>query len=1048
MQLPKDAKEFIQALYPEGVLINIRSKSDKAIKSIVKNPILRKEEWLSEHSSIEEIYKDNRTSNFNTLICVNASNRMPVGKGFSGKDISYITAQFFEIDPDIPKGLSMDEELAIIAAEKEKQWSLIFSAPIKPTIIVETRKSYHVYYKLKPAEKQSSGHMVQLFTDIQKGLIRYFKSDSSTQSLAFPMRLPGFSHNKKDPFPVKIVHFEPENVYTQYDIIRAFGIRTSIIQRKPVKYNQDIKVIKNANMGDVEELLNKCEFINTYYHTPVDMGYNIWFGIGTNLIRLGIPGEESWADMSRRDAENFDEDNFTKKLEDIKKYSYCYGCEKLGCDKYLKAIENGMPAPCGVHSPVALLDKVNNKSRRIPNIHIQERVEISQEEARILIQLEYNKILLENTPGIYYIKVPCGIGKTMGLVEVLKSHLSATQKKVLWLGDTHNQIKEASKQFEDFKTLHLKSRDYFESLKGVCPYIKVIEDYHLNKGLNGRYTHCLSSRCPLSEEVVTDEYMNEGKKLKSFKIYKIKTSSGAKKCEYMQQYRQIQTSDIVFGAHNRINMANSIKPDILVIDENFLKEYMHRVEFSTDDVEYSIRLLEECCEKVSDNDIEIFHVFTALLKNLNLFLVPESIEKFITSEMVDTLSTLNERFMLLLTRKAEIKGRDLRVKNSVYDGCRFILDYLMYMVHPLLTSDKTSKVLHVQSLRFRRDEKVYSFTRRAKLPEGCITLILDATTPKELYEGALGKPIHTFDISEQYHIKQESRLSLVNMGKYTKSQLCNGDNKDYTIIRAFEFIDRLVRDTGYASVGLITFNDVYKTLDGYGITVEDIVKSARVEHEHFNNLRGKNQFRECDAVFVLGFMQHPSQEIAKSAVTLLDMDVPLEKLMEEVTEDMKSSYIGVPLPLADATRAQTLEIQKVDFRCKEAGYIYEAYCIGELVQAIGRARIYDKRDKLQDVYVMTNMESSGMFRYDEIIDDHGWDRNHGKRAKTVNANIKKNFDLLIGKAVERGLIKDGCKLPPSLALLNLAIEEEIKISKNKLYELYNTYKKDIQISNE
>lgn len=1045
----EDTEKFFKTLYPDGAFINIRCISDISNDAILKSYILNKEDWLSGHSCIEEIYYCNRISHYGIFACINTSGRKPEGKSaFSGHHITSINAQFFEIDPDIPKGLPLDEELAIIAEEKIKQLGLILSAPIKPTIIVETRKSYHVYYKLRPAEGQSSENMVKLFKDVQKGLIRYFKSDPSTQSLAFPMRLPGYSHNKKEPFPVKIVDFKPENVYTQYDIIRAFGIRAPVTKRNPVIYERPVKVIENAEIGDVKELLSRCKFINTYYYNPTDMGYNNWFGIGTNLIKLGTPGEKAWEYMSRMDSDNFDEDNFTKKLDDIKKSGYCYGCGKLACDKYLEAIEVGLPVPCGVHTPIKLLDKANRKNKNIPYTHIQEKPEINQEKAILIIQQEYEKILYESRPGIYYIKVPCGIGKTMGLVEVLKSHLSATQKKVLWLGDTHKQIKEVLQRFEDVKTLHLKSRRNMESLREVCPYIEMIESYHINKGLNARYTHCLTKRCPLSEEVVTDDLLYQGKTLKSFKVHNIKTRSGAKKCEYMQQYRQIQTSDIVFGAHNRINIANSIQPDILVIDENFLKEYILRVEFSADDIEYSIRLLEECCKNSLHRDIEIIQFFLKLLHNLDLFLIPESIERFIKCEIPDNIFTVDERFMLSLTRKAETKGRDLRAKNSGYDECRFIVDYLMYMVHPILIGQASSFLPHAQSQKFRKDEKGYSFIRRAKLPEDCITFILDATTPKELYEGVLGKTIHTFDISEQYNIKQESRLILVNMAKYTKSQLCSGDNKDHTIVRAFEFIDRLVRDKRYSSVGLITFNDVYKSLDGYGINVDDIIKSAHVEYEHFNNLRGKNQFRECDAVFVLGFIQHPSQEIAKCVLTLLDMDVPLEKLMEEITEDMKSSYIGVPLPLTDSTNGQTLEIQKVDFRHKEASYIYETYCIGELVQAIGRARIYDKRDKRQDVYVMTSMESSSMFRYDEIIDNHGWDRNHRKRAKTVNANIKKNFDLLIEKAVEKELIKSGYKLPPALALLNLAIEEEIKISKNKLYELYNAYKEDTQVSND
>ena len=1042
----EDTIKFFKVLYPDDTFINIRCISDRSSRAIPKNYILSKEDWLSGHTYIEDIYQHNRISHYGIFSCINTSDKKPEEKNsFSGHHITSVNAQFFEIDPNIPRGLSTAEELTIIGNSKISQWNSIFSAPIRPTLIVETRKSYHVYYKLKPAKEQSSENMIKLFSDIQKGLVSYFSSDSSTQSLVFPMRLPGYYHNKKEPFSVKIAHCEPENIYTQYDIISAFGIRTPVIKRNPVIYKRSIKVIENAEIRDVDELLNRCEHINYYYHTPTDMGYSIWFGIGTNLIKLGTPGEEVWADMSRRDSDNFSEIDFTKKLEDIKKTVYCYGCGKLTCPKYLEAIEKELPIPCGVHTPIMLLNKFHSKNEYISYTPIQYKSEISQEEARLLIQQEYEKILIENKPGIYYIKVPCGIGKTMGLVEVLKSHLSVTPKKVLWLGDTHKQIIEVLQQFDEFKTIHLKSRKNMEDLKETCTNIDIIENYYHKKGLNARYTHCFTKKCPLSEEKVTDECIYASNVLKNFKIHKTKTISGAKNCKYMQQYKQIPSCDIVFGAHNRINMANTIKPDILVIDENFLNKYKYRVEFTHNDVEFSIRLLEACINKASFNDREILHVIIELLKNLDLFLNSANIIEFITREMADTLTKINERFMLSLTRKAEITGRSLKVKNVECNRCRFILDYMIYLVRPILTNQGSSLLSHVQSLKFQKDENSYSFTRKSEIPENCITFILDATTPKELYEGVVGKSIYTYDVSEQSYIKQESRMILVNIGKYTKSHLCSSNNRYHTVVRAFEFIDKIVREKMYTSVGLITFNDVYNTLDtDFGTSVEEIIKSARVVCEHFNNLRGKNQFRECDAVFVLGFMQHPSQEIAKSAFTLLDMDVPLEELIDDTTQDMKSSYIGIPLPLIDSSQPHTLEIQKVDFRHKETSYIYETYCIGELVQAIGRARIYDKRDNRQDIYVMTTMESSGMFRYDEIIDAHEWDRNHVKRAETLSIKADESFNLLIEKAKEKELIVSGNRLPSAMDLHILAKEENIDIGRDKIYELYKVYKAKVK----
>jgi hypothetical protein len=103
-----------------------------------------------------------------------------------------VNAWFFEID-DKPKYY----QLALI----EK--GLI------PSLIVETKHSYHTYFFAKNASKDS-------FEDVQKRLIHFYKSDDKIKGVLRLMRAPGYKHLKDptEPFDCRIVWHRPEISYT------------------------------------------------------------------------------------------------------------------------------------------------------------------------------------------------------------------------------------------------------------------------------------------------------------------------------------------------------------------------------------------------------------------------------------------------------------------------------------------------------------------------------------------------------------------------------------------------------------------------------------------------------------------------------------------------------------------------------------------------------------------------------------------------------------------------------------------------------------------
>ena len=120
--------------------------------------------------------------------------------GNSDRKINKINAQFFECDT-----LSLEEQLENIS-----------KFPLEPSIIVQTKKSLHVYFLIKNGK-------VEKFRDIQKKLAKHFNGDGSCINESRVMRVPGFYHCKEEPVRVKCIKFNPNLFYTQEDLERELS---------------------------------------------------------------------------------------------------------------------------------------------------------------------------------------------------------------------------------------------------------------------------------------------------------------------------------------------------------------------------------------------------------------------------------------------------------------------------------------------------------------------------------------------------------------------------------------------------------------------------------------------------------------------------------------------------------------------------------------------------------------------------------------------------------------------------------------------------------
>lgn len=102
---------------------------------------------------------------------------------------------------------------------KSEQMALILALPIRPSVIVETKKGYHCYWKAKNATKDN-------YRVIQAGIIKKLNADPACKDVTRTLRCPGFYHMKdpNDPFLVEVVHFD-DREFTEEQMLFAYKIK-------------------------------------------------------------------------------------------------------------------------------------------------------------------------------------------------------------------------------------------------------------------------------------------------------------------------------------------------------------------------------------------------------------------------------------------------------------------------------------------------------------------------------------------------------------------------------------------------------------------------------------------------------------------------------------------------------------------------------------------------------------------------------------------------------------------------------------------------------
>lgn len=89
---------------------------------------------------------------------------------------------------------------------------------LAPSIVVQSKAGLHVYWLLKRGEN------LERFWDIQSALAHTLGTDPKVKDLPRVMRIPGYVHQKAEPFNVSLVHVDTSKVYTIDDLFAGLEL--------------------------------------------------------------------------------------------------------------------------------------------------------------------------------------------------------------------------------------------------------------------------------------------------------------------------------------------------------------------------------------------------------------------------------------------------------------------------------------------------------------------------------------------------------------------------------------------------------------------------------------------------------------------------------------------------------------------------------------------------------------------------------------------------------------------------------------------------------
>lgn len=666
-------------------------------------------------------------------------------------------------------------------------------------------------------------------------------------------------------------------------------------ERSKKRAKKDLKsdyncLYPNATKEDVEFLLNCCEFVRNYYSNPEGIGYDPWFGIGTIFYQLGPVGVDYYKDLSQRDSENWDEAVFEQKLEEF--YIHPYGCKALGCKK-----------DCGVKTPV---DHLKNRFEE----DIKPVVFTPLQVFKVHLVSEIGKSLQEKPAGITLIKMPPGTGKSHEIAVALRD----AGASVVWAAPNHMQAEQILDLVPD--AVHLKSREKMvEDGELDCPYVNEINKAY-ERGLPVKYMFCFNDEKPCAGE----------------------------DCPYFNLYKKAREANFVVVMHDHLltKVVKELDKKWLVIDENAAEYFRKTIEFTKDDIDYSLKIANFIKNKEHSSSIKRalkdLRDNKKISEKLPQLLLNDDIEQF-SKNVIFAYKTLSEE--------------------GIYG--RWLYNDIVYI------SENNAKIVFKNG--------VYKYSKKSWLPADRPIVILDATQTKERLEMLLpGCAIKEISLPGAIP-EQHGEVIHVTSGRYPASSLFN---KKGGLTKTGEKIIKVIEDNFGRQCAIITLKKV--------VEIAELDKKFK-KVGWYGNIRGLNDFKDEETIAVAGFWMPPIDVLVKNALDqhgIIDAD--LEKEIEEAKKDFKKKHFE-DLVTKDG---RPYRVKTKKFSNPYVQNYYEYAILSELTQAVGRARIHLPAavGKQRKIFIITSEPA------EFIVPDHVI------KLKDLKVDARKKESL---KKIEQGL---------------------------------------------
>lgn len=168
---------------------------------------------------------------------------------------------------------------------KEKIWSDIEKLVLRPSVIVESKRGYHLYWRV-------SDGSIENFRKIEEFIIAKLNGDKGAKDVTRLLRYPNFYHmkDKNDPFLIKIIE-QNDNIYRENELYLYFKGREKHfkpINPKNVKFKakKDFKSseqmlkffgFKSNTNERHNELLRKIGYMKILNYSQSDREDIIWY---------------------------------------------------------------------------------------------------------------------------------------------------------------------------------------------------------------------------------------------------------------------------------------------------------------------------------------------------------------------------------------------------------------------------------------------------------------------------------------------------------------------------------------------------------------------------------------------------------------------------------------------------------------------------------------------------------------------------------------------------------------------------------------------------